>query len=60
MQRELLGSKGKVVPVPQHEGVLEEWRYSSTHSLTLALVGGEWLDSRPGRFTPRETAPGTD
>jgi len=20
--------------------------------LTLALVGGEWLDSRPGRFTP--------
>jgi hypothetical protein len=30
--------KGKVVPVlnyaPHHEGVLGEWRYSSTHSLT--------------------------
>jgi len=30
--------KGKVVPMlfnsaPQHEGVLGEWRYSSTHSL---------------------------
>jgi hypothetical protein len=27
--------------------------------LTLALVGGEWSTSRPYRFTPRETAPGT-
>jgi hypothetical protein len=27
--------------------------------LTLALVGGEWSASRPGRFTPRERAPGT-
>jgi hypothetical protein len=27
--------------------------------LTSALVGGEWSASRPGRFTPRETAPGT-
>jgi hypothetical protein len=27
--------------------------------LTLALVGGEWSASRPGRFTPRESAPGT-
>jgi len=26
----------------------------------LALYGGEWSDSRPGRFTPRERAPGTD
>jgi hypothetical protein len=33
--------------------------YSSTHSLTSALDGGEWSTSRPGRFTPRERAPGT-
>jgi hypothetical protein len=26
---------------PRHEGILEEWRYSSTHSLTSALDGGE-------------------
>jgi hypothetical protein len=26
---------------------------------TLALVGGEWSNSRPGRFTPGERAPGT-
>jgi hypothetical protein len=31
---------------------LGEWRYSFTHSLTSALVGGEWSASRPGRFTP--------
>jgi hypothetical protein len=31
--------------------------YSSTHSLTSALDGGEWSASRPGRFTPRERAP---
>jgi hypothetical protein len=36
-----------------------EWMYSSTHSLTLALDGDEWSASRPGRFTPRERAPGT-
>jgi hypothetical protein len=36
-----------------------EWRYSSTHSLTSALDGGEWSASHPGRFTPRERAPGT-
>jgi hypothetical protein len=41
---------------PRHEGVLGEWRYSFTHSLTSVLDGGEWLASRPGRFTPRETA----
>jgi hypothetical protein len=29
------------------------------HSLTSALDGGEWSTSRPGRFTPRERAPGT-
>jgi hypothetical protein len=27
--------------------------------LFTALDGGEWSDSRPGRFTPREKAPGT-
>jgi hypothetical protein len=36
-----------------------EWRYSSTHSLTSALDGGEWSASHPGRFTPKETAPDT-
>jgi hypothetical protein len=36
-----------------------EWRYSSSHSLTSALDVGEWSASRPGRFTPRERAPGT-
>jgi hypothetical protein len=36
-----------------------EWRYSSTHSLTSALDGGEWSASRPGRFTPKERDPGT-
>jgi hypothetical protein len=43
---------------PHHEGVLE-WRYSSTHSLTSELDGGEWSASRPGRFTPRERSLGT-
>jgi hypothetical protein len=28
------------------------------HSLTSALDGGEWSASRPGRFTPKERAPG--
>jgi hypothetical protein len=27
--------------------------------LTSALAGGEWLASRPGRFTPMERAAGT-
>jgi hypothetical protein len=61
----LLG-KGKVVSVlllfnwaPRHEGVLRKWRYSSTHSLTSALDGGEWSASRLGRFTPRERILGT-
>jgi hypothetical protein len=31
-----------------------------THDLlTSAVVGGEWSASRPGRFTPRKSAPGT-
>jgi hypothetical protein len=44
---------------PRHEGVLGEWRYSSTYSLTSVLDGGEWSASRPGRFTPTERTPGT-
>jgi hypothetical protein len=44
---------------PRHEGVLGEWLYSSTHSLTSALDGGEWSASRSGHLTPRERAPGT-
>jgi hypothetical protein len=54
--------KGKVVPVlnwaPCHEGVLGEWRYSSTHSLTSALDGSEWSALHPVRFTLKERAPG--
>jgi hypothetical protein len=42
---------------PRYEGVLGEWKYISTHSLTSALDGGEWSASRPGRFTPREMSP---
>jgi hypothetical protein len=30
-----------------------------THSLTSALDGDECSASRPGRFTPKERAPGT-
>jgi hypothetical protein len=45
--------------VPRREGVLGEYRYSSNHCLTSALDWGEWSASGPGRFTPRETTPGT-
>jgi hypothetical protein len=37
------------------------WRsggIAATHSLT-PLDGGEWSSSLPGRFIPRERAPGT-
>jgi hypothetical protein len=34
-----------------------EWRYSSTHSLTSAVDGGEWSASHPGRFITRERTP---
>jgi hypothetical protein len=44
---------------PRHEGVLVVWMYSSTHSLTSALDGDVGCASSPGRFTPRERAPGT-
>jgi hypothetical protein len=39
--------------------VLGEWRHSSRDYLTLALDGGKWSTSRPGRFTPRERVRGT-
>jgi hypothetical protein len=48
--------KGKValaLLTGHHASVLEDWRYSSTHSLTSALDGGEWSASRPGSFTPQ-------
>jgi hypothetical protein len=32
---------------PRHEGVLEDWRYSSTHSLTSAVDRGEWSVHAP-------------
>jgi hypothetical protein len=44
---------------PRHEGILGEWIYSSTHSLTSALDGGECSASRPGRINPSERARGT-
>jgi hypothetical protein len=34
-----------------------EWMNRATFFLTSALVGGECSASRPGRFTPGETAP---
>jgi hypothetical protein len=49
----------KVNQAPLHEDVLREWRYISTHSLTLALDGGKWSASCPCCFTPRERAPHT-
>jgi hypothetical protein len=33
--------------------------YIDPHFLAVALVGGEWSTSRPGRFTPEEVAPRT-
>jgi hypothetical protein len=58
----LHSGESKVVPVlkeaPLHEGVLGEWRYSPTHSLTSVLNGGAWSASRPGCFNRRETAHG--
>jgi hypothetical protein len=50
--------KGRVVPMPKHQ-TMREWRYSSTHSLTAALDEGELSAPRPGYFTPKERAPGT-
>jgi hypothetical protein len=33
---------------------MEEWFYRSTYSWLSILVGGEWIASRSGRFTPEE------
>ena len=46
--------EGKGHPRTGHEGPEEEKMYSSTLSLTLALDGGGWSMSHPGRFTPRK------
>jgi hypothetical protein len=44
---------------PRHEGVLGEWKYSSTHSLTSVLDGSERSTLHPGRLTPSERTSGT-
>jgi hypothetical protein len=45
----------------KHHAMKAYWRKGCiVHTfLTSALDGGEWSTSRPGRFTPRERAPGT-
>jgi hypothetical protein len=45
----------KKVP-PGHEGVWGSGCIDLSF-LTSALVGGEWFDSRPGRFTPGRKNP---
>jgi hypothetical protein len=49
--------KGKGHPKTGHEGP-EEYKYSSTLSLTIGLDVCGWSRPRPGRFTYRER-PGT-
>jgi hypothetical protein len=44
---------------PRPKGILGEWKYSVTHSLTLVLDRGEWSASRPSRFTLKERDPVT-
>jgi hypothetical protein len=44
---------------PRHEGVSEEQRYRSTHSLTSAVDGGEWSASGTSRFIARKRVRGT-
>jgi len=44
--------KGKVHPRTGHEGLLGEYRYTSTYSLTSALDGVGGQRNPPGRFTP--------
>jgi hypothetical protein len=44
----------------EHHAIKAYWGNGGiAHSLISALDGGEWSASRPGRFTPRERAPGT-
>jgi len=42
---------GPLMYVERLEAMLHEFS-------ALTLDGGEWLDSRPGRFTPTERGPG--
>jgi hypothetical protein len=44
--------KGKAVPLRSIEAHLGDRRYSSYSFLSLALEGGEWSASRPGRALP--------
>ena len=44
---------GEVRPKTGHGGP-EEWRYSSTHSLTSAPDGSGWLAPHPSRFIPEK------
>ena len=46
--------KGKGHPRTGHESPEGEQMYSSTLPSTLALDGGGWSTTRPGRFTPRK------
>jgi len=46
--------KGRLSTTPWWR--IGKWKYSSTHSFTSALRGGEWSASLSGRFTPRERA----
>ena len=52
-----LFSKVKVQPRTGHEGPEEEWRNSSTLSLSLALDGDGWSMPRPDHFTTQEIDP---
>jgi hypothetical protein len=48
----------KAVPL-RHTGAKGERKHSSDSFLTTALNGGEWSASRPVRFSPGESTPGT-
>jgi hypothetical protein len=48
----IVQNKGKVRPIPCHEGPEGEYKYSCTLSLTSALDGDGWSTPRSGRFTP--------
>jgi hypothetical protein len=52
------GGKKKVKLSLSHEEVLGIWGITPPF-LTSLLDVGEWSASHPGRFIPRETAPGT-
>jgi hypothetical protein len=43
---------------PRYEDILGEWRCSYAHTSISALDRGEWSESRPSHFIPRERAPG--